>query len=166
MSCLLSNNLQLSVWTGHWHDLDCHAQVPDGNTAGRAVEDGHSTTARREARGCTIAGLRDLRKTGRRRHQVAARLGDDSGGEWAVQPACCVGRRRTHLERVLLLRSDLLLSLLCCRQSRACTVSFGGARIATIMFRVAETQTETETEVLGALLAACHPLCVAFVPLH
>ena len=41
------------------------------------------------------------RKTGRRRHQVAARLGDDSGGEWAVQPA----RRWTmedSLERVLL----------------------------------------------------------------
>ena len=28
-----------------------------------------------------------------------------------------------------------------------------------------ETESETETEVLGALLAACHPLCVAFVPI-
>ena len=27
-------------------------------------------------------------KTGRRRHQVAARLGDDSGGEWNQQAAC------------------------------------------------------------------------------
>ena len=29
--------------------------------------------------------------------------------------------------------------------------------------RPLETETETETEVLGALLAACHPLCVALV---
>ena len=27
-------------------------------------------------------------KIGRRRHQVAARLGDDSGGEWNQQAAC------------------------------------------------------------------------------
>ena len=38
--------------------------------------------------GFAIAGLRDLRKTGRRRHQVAARLGED-GGERAVQPTRC-----------------------------------------------------------------------------
>ena len=28
-----------------------------------------------------------------------------------------------------------------------------------------EAETEAETEVLGALPAACHPLCVAFVPI-
>ena len=30
------------------------------------------------------AGLRDVKKSGRGRHQVAARLGDYSGSEWAM----------------------------------------------------------------------------------
>ena len=37
--------------------------------------------------GRTIAGLRDVRKTGRLRHHVAD--GDDGGGKRTVQPACC-----------------------------------------------------------------------------
>ena len=39
--------------------------------------------------GRAMVGLRDLWKTGRRRHQVAARFGGNGGGERTVQPACC-----------------------------------------------------------------------------
>ena len=39
--------------------------------------------------GRASVGLRDLWKTARRRHQVAAIWGGNGGGERAVQPACC-----------------------------------------------------------------------------
>ena len=45
-----SSRPSCSVRAGHWHDLDCYAQVPDGDTAERAVEDGHGFAAGLDAR--------------------------------------------------------------------------------------------------------------------
>ena len=57
---------------------------------------------------------------------------DDGGPSWS---GCCWLRKQTHSceHWVPELRSVLLLTLLCCWQSRACTVLFGGAWIATLM---------------------------------
>ena len=68
---------------------------------------------------------------GRRTDSAARMLSADGGPSWSE---CCRLNKQTHTCERLdpEQRSGLLLSL-CCGQSRACIVLFGGACIATLM---------------------------------